>query len=152
MKTNNSTQLQTRRDSTPGIIEKNDLLVDLYIRAINNRTRELNYLKLYSQLLRGDISDNYFNEEIDKNEDDYIIPAGADADSGEIELALQIAPNLKGIETVEDFMYLFSFNDKSVRKYMAENLSKVSDLQFDAMLLRELYKSSEESVSNTSSN
>lgn len=152
MKTNNSTQLQTRRDSTPGIIEKNDLLVDLYIRAINNRTRELNYLKLYSQLLRGDISNNYFNEEIDKNEDDYIIPAGADADSDEIELALQIAPNLKDIETIEDFMNLFSFNDKSIRKYMAENSSKVPDLQFDAMLLRELYKSSEESVSNTGSN
>lgn len=130
MKTNNSTQLQTRRDSTPGIIEKNDLLVDLYIRAINNRTRELNYLKLYSQLLRGDISDNYFNEEIDKNEDDYIIPAGSDADSDEIELALQIAPNIKGVETVEDFMYLFSFSDKSVRKYMAQNSSKVPDLQF----------------------
>lgn len=142
MKTNESTQLQTQRDSTPGIKEQDNLLVDLYIRAINNRTRELNYLKLYSQLLRGDISDNYFNEEIDKNEDDYIIPAGADADSDEIELALQIAPNLKDIETIEDFMNLFSFNDKSIRKYMAQNSSKVPDLQFDAMLLRELYKSS----------
>lgn len=103
-------------------------------------------------MLRGDISDGYFNEEIYKNEDDYFAPARVDADSDEIELALQIAPNLKGIETVEDFMHLFSFSDKSVRKYMAENSSKVPDLQFDAMLLRKLYKSSEESVSNTGSN
>lgn len=152
MKTNKNTQLQTQRDGTPGIKEQDNLLVDLYIRAINNRTRELNYLKLYSQLLRGDISNNYFNEEIDKNEDNYIVPAGSDADSDEIELALKIAPNLKDIETIEDFMNLFSFNDKSIRKYMAQNSSKVPDLQFDAMLLRELYKSSEESVSNTGSN
>ena len=47
MKTNESTQLQTQRDSTPGIAEKNDLLVDLYIRAINNRTRELNFFLDY---------------------------------------------------------------------------------------------------------
>lgn len=120
MKTNESTQLQTQRDGTPGITEKNDLLVDLYIRAINNRTRELNYFKLYSQVLRGDISDNDFDKEVYKNEDDYITPVGADADSDEIELALQIAPNLKGVETVEDFMYLFSFNDKSIQKYMSE--------------------------------
>ena len=99
-------------------------------------------------MLRGDISDGYFNEEIYKNEDDYFVPARVDADSDEIELA----PNLKGIETVEDFMHLFSFSDKSVRKYMAQNSSKVPDLQFDAMLLRELYKSSEEPVSNTGSN
>lgn len=129
-----------------------DLFVDLYIRAINNRTRELNFFRLCSSMLRGDISNDDFNEEIYKNKDDYIAPAGVDADSDEIELALQIAPNIKGVETVEDFMYLFSFSDKSVRKYMAQNLSKVPDLQFDAMLLRELYKSSEESVSNTGSN
>lgn len=138
MKTNESTQLQTQRDGTPGIAEKDDLLVDLYIRAINNRTRQLNYFKLYSQVLRGDISDNDFDKEVYKNEDDYIIPVGADADSTEIELALQIAPNLKDIETVEDFMYLFSFNDKSIRKYMSEKSSNVPDLQFDAMLLHDL--------------
>lgn len=138
METNGSTQLQTQIDNTLGIAEQNDLLVNLYIRAINNRTRELNFFRLYSSMLRGDISNDDFNEEIYKNEDDYIAPARVDADPDEIELALQIAPNLKGIETIEDFMHLFSFNSKSIREYMTKKSLKVPDLRFDAMLLHDL--------------
>lgn len=103
------------------MIGQDNRLEDLYVRAINNRTRERNYFKLYSSLLRGDISDDDFDEEIDKNEDDYVVPAGVDADLTEIEFALQVTPKLKNVETTDDFMALFSFNDKSVHKYIAKN-------------------------------
>lgn len=53
---------------TRTLVGQDNRLDDLYIRAINNRTRERNYFKLYSSLLRGDISDEDFDEEIDKNE------------------------------------------------------------------------------------
>ena len=106
---------------TRTLIGQDNRLEDLYVRAINNRTRERNYFKLYSSLLRGDISDDDFDEEIDKNEDDYVVPAGVDADLTEIEFALQVTPKLKNVETTDDFMALFSFNDKSVHKYIAEN-------------------------------
>ena len=59
---------------TRTLIGQDNRLEDLYVRAINNRTRERNYFKLYSSLLRGDISDDDFDEEIDKNEDDYVVP------------------------------------------------------------------------------
>ena len=98
---------------TRTLIGQDNRLEDLYVRAINNRTRERNYFKLYSSLLRGDISDDDFDEEIDKNEDDYVVPAGVDADLTEIKL--------KNVETTDDFMALFSFNDKSVHKYIAKN-------------------------------
>ena len=78
-------------------------------------------MKTCSSLLRGDISDDDFDEEIDKNEDDYVVPAGVDADLTEIEFALQVTPKLKNVETTDDFMALFSFNDKSVHKYIAKN-------------------------------
>ena len=94
---------------TRTLIGQDNRLEDLYVRAINNRTRERNYFKLYSSLLRGDISD------------DYVVPAGVDADLTEIEFALQVTPKLKNVETTDDFMALFSFNDKSVHKYIAKN-------------------------------
>ena len=63
----------------------------------------------------------WYNSDDGENEDDYVVPAGVDADLTEIEFALQVTPKLKNVETTDDFMALFSFNDKSVHKYIAKN-------------------------------
>lgn len=110
----------TTNKFTQTLVENTGVHDDLYIRAINNRTRERNYFKLYSSLLRGDISDDEFDKEIEDNEDDYVVPAGLDASLSDIEFALQIAPKLKNVKTTDDFMSLFSFNDQSIQKYVSE--------------------------------
>ena len=50
-----------------------DRLKDLMTRAINNRTRERNYFKLYCDMLGGNITEDEFDREIEQNEDKYII-------------------------------------------------------------------------------
>ena len=95
---------------------ENDRMSELLVRAVNNRTRERNYFKKYCELLDGEISEEDFDREIDSNKDDYVVPAGADADIRDIELALQVVPRLKGVESTDDFAALFSFSDASIQK------------------------------------
>lgn len=90
--------------------------LNLLVTAVNNRTRERNYFKKYSEFLDGEISESDFDNEIDSNEDDYVVPAGVDATVDDVKMALRIAPLLKGIHSTDDFTSLFSFTDKSVQK------------------------------------
>lgn len=89
---------------------------NLLVTAVNNRTRERNYFKKYSEFLDNEISEDDFDNEIDNNEDDYVVPAGIDASIDDVKMALHIAPLLKGIHSTDDFTSLFSFTDKSVQK------------------------------------
>lgn len=95
-------------------------LNELLVRAVNNRTRERNYFKKYCELLDGELTDDEFDNEIEQNGDDYVVPAGKDADIRDIELAMQVVPQLKGIKTTDDFTALFSFSDDSIQKCIAE--------------------------------
>lgn len=99
---------------------ESDRLSELLIRAFNNRTREYNYFKRYSELLEGELSEDDFDNEIERNKDDYVVPAGKDADIRDIELAMQVVPRLKGIQSTDDFTALFSFSDRTIQKCIAE--------------------------------
>lgn len=48
-------------------------LTELLINAVNNRTRQRNYFRLYCQLLENEITEKEFDKEIDDNEDEYVI-------------------------------------------------------------------------------
>lgn len=97
-----------------------DQTIALLIQAVNNRTRERNYFKLYTALLQGDISEDDFDKEIEEHEEDYVVPAGNKRDKGYIESALKIAPLIKGIGSTDDFMSLFSVDDSSINKYITK--------------------------------
>lgn len=90
----------------------------LLIKAVNNRTRERNYFRLYGQLADGEMTEEEFDKEIDDNKDDYVVPAGTDASDEEMEAALGLAPSLKDVNSTDDFVSLFGLTDKSVRQFI----------------------------------
>ena len=97
-----------------------DRMSQLLIRAVNNRTRERNYFRLYNQLLDKEITDEEFDKEIDEHEDDYVVSNNEEADMNDIEVAISLCPYLKDVKDVVDMADLFSFSGNSIRKSLTE--------------------------------
>lgn len=93
-----------------------DRLKDLMTRAINNRTRERNYFKLYCDMLGGNITEDEFDREIEQNEDKYIIKQDCDASIEDIEVALELSPSIMDVKSPDDMAEIFSFSEKSMQK------------------------------------
>lgn len=91
---------------------------ELLYKAINNRTIERDYFQLYCDLLDGSISEEDFDRIIEQNPSDYIIEETGDADLSKLELALAHSKNIKGINSLEDFTSLFSFDLAKVEKFL----------------------------------
>ncbi len=96
-----------------------DRMSQLLIRAVNNRTRERNYFRLYNQLLENEITEDAFDREIEEKEDDYVVSNHEDADQTDIEIALSLCPYLN-VKDVDEMADLFSFSDSSIRKSLRE--------------------------------
>lgn len=84
--------------------------VRLLVTAVNNKIRECNYLKLHSELLSGSISEEEFDRIIDENEDDYVITEDQIPSEELLSRAIEISKLIKGINSMEDFTGLFSFD------------------------------------------
>lgn len=93
-----------------------DRLKELMTRAINNRTRERNYFKLYCDMLGGNITEDEFDQEIEQNEDKYIIKQDCDASTEDIEVALEVSPSIMDVKSPDDMAEIFSFSEKSMQK------------------------------------
>lgn len=93
-----------------------DRLKELMTRAINNRTRERNYFKLYCDMLGGNITEDEFDREIEQNEDKYIIKQDCDASIEDIEVALELSPSIMDVKSPDDMAEIFSFSEKSMQK------------------------------------
>lgn len=93
-----------------------DRLKELMTRAINNRTRERNYFKLYCDMLDGNITEDEFDREIEQNEDKYIIKQDCDASVEDIEVALEVSPSIMDVKSPDDMAEIFSFSEKSMQK------------------------------------
>ena len=93
-----------------------DRLKDLMTRAINNRTRERNYFKLYCDMLGGNITEDEFDREIEQNEDKYIIKQDCDASIEDIEVALEVSPSIMDVKSPDDMAEIFSVSEKSMQK------------------------------------
>ena len=90
-------------------------MIELLIRAVNNRTRERNYFKRYCEMLDGCITKGQFDKEIEQNESKYIVSQDQDASSEDIKIALELSPSLLDMPSVDDLADLFSFSEKSIR-------------------------------------
>ena len=97
-------------------IDSAERLRKLFTRAVNNRTRERNYFKLYCEMLDGNITEEEFDKEIDDNEDKYIINQNENASIEDIELALDVSPQLMDVKDTNDMAELFSFSEDSMLK------------------------------------
>ena len=92
--------------------------IDLLIRAFNNRTRQYNFFKLYSDLLDGSISEDEYDRELDENEDKYVIPEPKETSPSDIEIAYYLSERMDGVDSTEDFTSLFSISDNSLSKLL----------------------------------
>ena len=93
-----------------------DNIKELLMTAVNNRTRERNYFKNYVELLEGTISDEDFDKAIEDNEDDYVIQEDKEPTLEDVRCVLEMAPELKDVDSVEDLASLFSFKPNSMQK------------------------------------
>lgn len=94
----------------------NGNIKELLVTAVNNRTRERNYFKKYVELLEGTISDDEFDKAIEDNEDDYVISEDKEPTLEDVQCVLEMAPELKDVDSVEDLASLFSFKPNSMQK------------------------------------
>ncbi|MDE5875287.1 MAG: hypothetical protein K2H15_06530 [Muribaculaceae bacterium] len=89
----------------------NNAIVDLLIKGFNNRTRERNYYRLYSSLLEGKISEEEFDNEIDDNPGEYVIPMDSTPSPMVTLEALKLSKYLMDIQSSSDFEAAFSFKE-----------------------------------------
>lgn len=92
----------------------------LLVEAVNNRTRERNYYRLYSQLLENQISDDDFDREIDEHPDEYVVSTDKCPTESEFYQAMLLSEHLKGTDTIGDIESLFSFKESVVLKHCKE--------------------------------
>lgn len=95
-------------------------MYELMTKAVNNRTRQRNYFRLYSELLEGSISEKEFYKFIEENEDDYVIDGNEKPTVEKIKKALYLASHIKDVKTSEDISNLFSFDSIETDKCLLE--------------------------------
>lgn len=103
------------------IINVEDKVLDIMSVAVNNRTRERNYFKLYSQLLENKISDEEFDRLIDENPDEYVQEPYRHFGPLELEIARRASENIMDVDDVSDMATLFSISNESIQKCIAAN-------------------------------
>ena len=96
-----------------------DHIIDIMAIAINNRTRERNYFKLYSSLLENKISDEEFDRLIDENPDMYVQESYRDFSPLEIAIARKASEKIMDIKDLSDMAILFSISNRSIHKCIA---------------------------------
>lgn len=101
------------------VINIEDKLLDIMAVAVNNRTRERNYFKLYSELLEQKITDEEFDRLIDENPDEFVQERYRDYGLLELEIARRASEKIMDVEDVSDMASLFSISDESIQKCIA---------------------------------
>jgi hypothetical protein len=95
-------------------VSGNTDVIKLLLTAVNNRTIERDYFKLYCEMLDSSITEEEFDEIIASNGNDYIVNETDEPDENQIKAALQLANHIKGVNSVNDFTSLFSFSIKKL--------------------------------------
>lgn len=92
----------------------------MLLNAVNNRTRERNYFRLYSELLENSITEEFFNTELEKNEKKYVVSESEVPTKEDVRLALMLTENLMDVNDSEDLASLFSFRSNELEKLLKE--------------------------------
>lgn len=98
---------------------------ELLLRAVNNRTKERNYFRLYCEMLEETISEDEFNKELDENESNYVLDGDEEPTEDKMRIALGLSTMIKDVNTSEDISSLFSFDSTKTDKVIKaiENVS-----------------------------
>lgn len=91
-----------------------NIVYQLLMFAIKNRTIERDFFKLYSSFVEGLLTEDEFNDEINSNEDKYVIQSNIIPGWLELKLALELSKEIPDCTNSEDFASLFSFNSYEI--------------------------------------
>lgn len=95
-------------------------ITKMLLNAVNNRTRERNYFRLYSELLENSITEDFFSSELEKNEKNYVISESETPTKENVRIALKLTENLMDVNDSEDLASLFSFRSSELEKIIKE--------------------------------
>jgi len=101
------------RNNTLNIERSVDRVRALLLRAVNNRTRERNFFRLYTDMLEQNITEEEYSRQLEERQDEYVLPLPVEADMADIETAVQLSKHIKDVKSMDDFQSLFSFSDGS---------------------------------------
>ena len=104
------------KNNTFNIERSFDRARELLVRAVNNRTRERNFFRLYSDMLEQNITEEEYLRQLEQFQDEYVLPLPVEADMTDVETAVQLSEQIKGVESMDDFQSLFSFSDSSIHR------------------------------------
>lgn len=93
-------------------------VVDLLLKAVNNRTIERNYFRLYGELADGTITEEEFNREIEENESEYVLVGDEEPNEQTLRMALILSQRIKDVKDTEDLSSLFSINSAKLDSYI----------------------------------
>ena len=83
---------------------------EMLITAVNNRTKERDFFKLYCDMLDGTISEKEFDKILSDNESDYIVDENLEPNINDTKMALRLSKHIISVNTINDLSSLFSFN------------------------------------------
>lgn len=102
-----------------------EIIIRLLTKAVNNRTKERNYFRLYCDLLDNTLSDEEFDKEIKEHENQYLI-SGEERPSFEtLKLAIEISKGLMDTANTEDFADLYSFDSHYINSLIPTTDDKI---------------------------
>lgn len=105
------------------IISKYSNRETLYVKAIKNLLKQKEYVNLMYQLSNELISNEEFNNELDQNEDKYLIKIDQDLNLDNYKAIVEILENLKQDFTEDDVSEIFSLKTGFISKKL-KNKSK----------------------------
>lgn len=97
---------------------KKDEAIRLLLKAVNNRTIQRNYFRLYSELMDNTISEEEFDKELEENESNYVVEGNEDPSEETLSMALSLSRQIMDINNIDDLSSLFSFNSDCVNKFI----------------------------------
>lgn len=112
-----ATAISLDNDFEKALTGENDAVM-LLLKAVNNRTIERDYFKLYCELLDSSITEDEFDKIIQSNENEYIISELDKPSTKQLKIALRLADKIKGVNSINDFTSLFSFEYKELSKLL----------------------------------
>ena len=89
--------------------------IDLLYKAVDNRTKERDYFRLYCDLLDNTITEEEFDKIINEHMDEYVVKEDYEPDLRRLSVAIELSKSIRNINTVEDLASLFSFNINKIK-------------------------------------
>jgi hypothetical protein len=103
------------------ILKENFEKENLYIKAIENLLKQKEYLNLVYQASHDLISNEEFNEELENNEDKYLIKIEDDIDKKRLRLVLKILEKIKYNFSDDDISEIFSIETNNISNFLKLN-------------------------------